>query len=190
MWFSLLRTSISLGCELWIVHTYSFSQCRTAYTMCCHFPLLCLLIIITFCWIFTAVSLPFIITTKSYFYLEKRADSYFKCLVKQQLLSIRIHLHPFFSPFIHLKSASRICSCQCEMKLQGWFQEHWHEAALGEQSQNQWLLLCNLVGSRFSQTLELINFRTRILKGANRFFFLCTHILLLKVSSLTPWLNT
>lgn len=34
---------------------------------------------------------------KSYFYLEKRADSYFKCVVKQQLLSIRIHLHPFFS---------------------------------------------------------------------------------------------
>lgn len=96
MWFSLLRTSIPLGCELWIVHTYSFSQCRTAYTMCCRFPLLCLLIIITFCWIFTAVSLPFIITTKSHFYLEKKADSYFKCLVKQQLLSIRIHLHPFF----------------------------------------------------------------------------------------------
>lgn len=97
MWFSLLRTSIPLGCELWILHTYSFSHCRTAYTMCCRFLLLCLLIIITFCWIFTAVSLPVIITTKSYFYLEKRADSYFKCVVKQQLLSIRIHLHPFFS---------------------------------------------------------------------------------------------
>lgn len=81
----------------------------------------------------------------------------------------------FFSPFIHLKSASRICPCQCEMKLQGWFQEHWHEAALGEQSQNQGLLLCNLVGSHFSQTLELIDFRTRILKGANSFFSLYTY---------------
>lgn len=99
MWFSLLRTSMPLGCELWILHTYSFSHCRTAYTMCCRFLLLCLLIIITFCWIFTAVSLPVIITTKSYFYLEKRADSYFKCVVKQQLLSIRIHLHLFF--FLH-----------------------------------------------------------------------------------------
>lgn len=44
------------------------------------FLLLCLLIIITLCWIFTDLSLLFIITNNSYFYSEKRADSYFKCL--------------------------------------------------------------------------------------------------------------
>lgn len=171
MWSSLLRTSIPLDYELWILHTYSFSQCRAAYIMCCHFLLLCLLIIITFCWIFTAVSLPFITTTKSYFYLEKRAASYFKCLVRQQLLSIRIHHHPFFSSIHSL-----------EIRFQNLSLSVWNETtrlvlralawdALGGQSQNPWLLLCNLVGNRFSQTLELINFRTRILKGANSFFF-------------------
>lgn len=134
MWFSLLRTSIPLDCELWILHTYLISQCRTAYIMCYHFLLLCLLIIITFCWIFTAVSLPFTITQKSYFYIKKRADGYFKCLVRQQLLSIWIHhyLIFFFFAFIHLRSVFRICPCQCEIKLQGWFQEYWHETALGK----------------------------------------------------------
>lgn len=55
---------------------------------------------------------------------------------------------------------------------------------------SHWLLLSNLVGSVFSQTLELINIRTRILKGANSSFFLCTGILILDISSLPSGQNT
>lgn len=107
---------------------------------------------------------------KFHCYSEKKADSYFNAW-KEAATIYQNSQQPLFSPlFIHLKSYSRICPCQCEMKPQGWLQ-NWHETALGVQSQKSLFLLPDLVGNSSCRHWNLLTSEPGTFKGASSSLF-------------------
>lgn len=121
---------------------------------------------------------------QSYCYSEKKADSYFW----KAAATVYENSWALFFFLIHsLEIRFWNLSLSVGNETTSLLPRELARNCTGYAVRNHWLPWCDLVGSPFSQTLELINFRTGILQRSQQFPFLYTDILISEVSSPPSW---